>query len=335
MKFDIFHEGDLMEILNVEAEAQIQRWSTGFEFLDALCGGGLPRGLTEMFGNESSCKSALLNHIMGHCLSVGGASQLYDQEDAFEVPRFQNLTGLTLEKFIDRDSKNRITSDSKFIPARADTLEEMLADVETQSAHWREHILTPEAPILFGLDSLASTESKAEAERGYDKQEMASIPAALSRNLKKTISAAHRANFMLLVINQTREKVNVMFGDKTSTPGGKAIKFYAMMRIKMQNIKTRPDGLDIQLTTVKNKIDRPKRTLVMPFNYETGFSDIETAKYLLKAYGYLKQSAKKIQIKTNKGWIEMPKDTDDPRLIKLALKLYHANHRLVRNAGDD
>lgn len=314
-----------MEVLEVGIDDGV-RYSTGFMMLDAMLGGGLPRGVVEVYGNESTGKSALSTQIIGHCLRVGGCAKLYDQEDAFTPQRFEQLANVSLQDYMHFNNKKQVLEDSNFIPVRAETLEDVLADMPAQSAVWYKNgVCSDGAPLIFNLDSLAQTETKAEESRGYDKQEFSSTAATLSRNLKKTATATHKHGFIFLVVNQMREKVGVMFGDKNTTPGGKAIKFAAMLRLQLQNFKTLENGNLIKFTSKKNKVFYPFRTLIMPFDYDTGFSDFGAAVETLKLLKLATLSAKSIIVRGENKDYTFPKHPDDEgklKLIKFAVRKY-------------
>lgn len=333
-----------VEILDIEAEGYYERWSTGFRMLDCMIGGGLGRGVVEVAGKESCGKSMLCYQIMGNCLRKGGAAQLYDQEDAFIPDRAEQLMRVRLADVMARQQDGKLDAvNSRFIPSRAESLEDLLEDTSVQSKLWRtSDILPHNAHIIFCMDSLAGTETNAEVSRGYHDKEYASIPASLSRNLRKTISVAHRQRFTLLLINQVRDKIGVMFGKKTDTPGGNALKFYCMLRIEMTIIKTLPAGKLIRLRSIKNKMDEPMRTLVMPYTYRRGFDDFETARETLIRLKAGKRTSGAFQVRTDDGsWVNFPKvkkdyDKDSRNfIITHALKIYRQHDRLVDQKDSD
>ena len=259
-------------------------------------------------------------------MKAGGAS-LYDQEDAYDPGRLSLINDIDLTDYIEMTSKGQISEDSRFIPVHADYLEEILEDTVKQSALWRKSVVAGDAPVSFVFDSLASTETKDELSRGFDKVEMGSTPRSLSRNLKKVTHHTIKNRYMLLIVNQTREKIGVMFGDKETTPGGRAIKFWSVMRIQLTNIKSEPDGLTIRVTTKKNKTFIPFRTLVMPYKYDTGFSDFLTAIETLKRLGWLTLTAKNYIITVSAGKvISVSRENITPqweaKIINYAVKRY-------------
>jgi RecA/RadA recombinase len=327
-----------MEILDVEQAAYSERWPTGFGFFDDCIGGGFVRGMIEIAGNESTGKTILAMQMAVHNLLRGGCVKLYDQEDSFAPERIREVTGASLADFMSFNTrKGEQVADimeSRFLPARAESLEEMFADIEAQAKLWREYETgAVDQPIYFILDSLATAETTAEADRGYDKKEYASVAGFLSRNLKKLTSAIHKYRAVFIVINQMRDKVGVMFGEKTSTPGGKAKNFSAVMRVRLSNVKTLPDGFLVKAYTKKNKTDRAMCDIVMPFSFDHGFTDLATAIHTLKHYKLLRAIPRKgYQVKTPKQTIDFPLALPvehQAKLIKYARAVYKQNGRLV------
>jgi len=332
-----------MELLDIEVkDLNRNRWSSGFNLVDIMLGGGLTSGIIEVFGPPSIGKSALASQIAGHRLVCGSCVQHWDQERVFDLDpkRVAMLMGAELGAYIQRDKKGNISKDSQFIPVRADHLEELLEKSEEQAAYWRYNELLPvDEPIVVLLDSLASTETLEEDKRSYQKQEMASMASALSRNLRKFIKTMSRYRMIFLVVNQVRKKVGVLFGKNTDSPGGEAIKFYANMRIEMNRIGKLDGGAEVSLTTIKNKISYPYRKLVLPFYYASGFSNADSAIGTLCAFGYAKHTSKNLMVRPSlkKDFVKYPLPLNTAirsKLMGMAEKVYAYNDCVIKTRFD-
>jgi recombination protein RecA len=288
---------DIIDLLSDSEKSPIPRFSTQFLQLNSLLGGGFPRGITELYGGESTGKTTLALQLGGHFTREGGYTRLWDQEDTFQndpksLDRIKGLLGINdFSDYINnltvanKRSKSNGKKFSSLVVARAETMEEMLHEIESNAAMFRsQKLIPPDQPIYEIDDSLAATETLAEESRGYADKEMASLPASLSRNLKKFTKAAYKYNIVLLCVNQIREKIGVIWGDKDTTPGGRAVKFYAQIRLKMTVVKSLPGGAIVQIQSVKNKVNIPKRRLLMPFTYMGGFSAFDTAMLTLQQF---------------------------------------------------
>lgn len=233
------------------------RIPVGVIAVDRVVGGGIPSGkLTELYGGWSAGKTRLLLHIIVQALAAGGWAVLIDTECALEAG-LCDLVGLDVnhEKFIYVN------------PDKVETIEDVFAFVSKIITVVREE--DPEGLLLIGFDSLAATPTKEDLEGDDDISEGANIAAArraklIGRGIRKLASRVYRTHVCFVMVNQLRDKFNVMFGDKTETPGGKAVKFHSSLRMKLQLIKKLKDkktdeqvGNNVKLVVEKSRIGNP------------------------------------------------------------------------------
>lgn len=344
-----------MDVINLLDDEELDgiedvRYRMNSRFLDVAIGGGFPRGLIEVYGKESSGKSMLMLQQAGAVLRAGGCALIFDQEDYFQqsksnMNRIKVLLGI--DKFSDyviKDKKGITSKDSQLIVIRADTLEEALKTTDSQAKYWRtDGICAETAPVFVGHDSLAHTETEAESSRDYNAKEYASSAGVLSRTLKKFSTAAYNYGIVYFVLNQMRDKIGVMWGAKTGTPGGNAVKFAAHIRIQMSVMKTNPDGCDILFQIKKNKTFIPNREFIMPFTYMAGFDDLGAAIMVLKRFGLLVQTGKGYNVRKPKDKeynYHFSKNMDESqrdKLIDFGLKVFAQNEYLAgrKKAGEN
>lgn len=234
------------------------RIPVGIIAVDRVAGGGIPSGkLTELYGGWSAGKTRLLLHIIVQALEAGGWAILIDTECALEAG-LCDLVGLDI-------------SHEKFIyvnPDRVETIEDVFKFVEKTINTIRAE--DPEGFLFVGYDSLAATPTREDLEEKEDDISVgANIAAArraklIGRGIRRLASKIYRTHTCFVIVNQLRDKFNVMFGDKTETPGGKAVKFHSSLRMKLQLIKKFKDkktdeqvGNNVKLVIEKSRISRP------------------------------------------------------------------------------
>jgi len=233
------------------------RIPTGIIAVDRVIHGGVPSGkITELYGGWSAGKTRLLLHIIAQTLRLGGWAVLIDEERALEAG-LCDLVGLDVNhpKFIVVD------------PDDIETVEEVFTFVSQTIDIIREE--DPDGFLLIGWDSLASTPTKDDLKENEDIGEKVNIAGArraklVGRGLRKVSSKLFKTHSCLVIVNQLIDRFDVMFGDKTTTPGGKAVKFHSSLRMKLTLIKKMRDkkteeqiGNNVKLVIEKSRIGIP------------------------------------------------------------------------------
>lgn len=230
--------------------------STGCLSLDNVLGGGLPRGrVIEIFGAPSSGKSVLATYLMAQIQKKGGRAVLVDSEFAFS-PEFASKIGL------DVDAMQLV---------QAPNAEEAL-DIVAK-------LVEASAVDIIVVDSVASLVPKDEVEGTVFDQNMALQARILSKALRMLTGAISKSKTIVIFINQTRDRVGVFYGSKTTTSGGNALKFYASVRVEIRkgkNITMNGEekgeviGNFIGINIVKNKCAVPFKQCEVELLYERG-----------------------------------------------------------------
>jgi len=227
------------------------RVSTGIIALDIITNGGIPSGrLTEFFGGESTAKSRLVAHIIAEIQRVGGIAVLNDTEKALDQG-LVDLTGVNMDALIYPDPEEITSVEDIF-----KSLEDTINIVKPQY---------PDKPVAFIWDSVAATPGQKELEEEIGRPEASMLRAKLiGSGLKKYLPAVYKNQITLIFVNQIQDRMNVMFGDQTTTPGGRQIKFLASLRLGMKIIGAIKDdqtkeqiGTTIQMLVKKSKVGPP------------------------------------------------------------------------------
>lgn len=233
------------------------RIPTGIIAIDKIINGGVPSGkITELYGGWSAGKSRLLLHIIVQTLKLGGWAVLIDEERALESG-LCDLVGLDVNhpKFICVD------------PDKIETVEEVFTFISQTIDIIRAE--DKDGFLLIGWDSLASTPAKDDLNESEDIGDKVNIAGArraklVGRGIRKLSSKLYKTDSCLVIINQLIDRFDVMFGDKTTTPGGKAVKFHASLRMKLTLIKKMRDrkteeqiGNSVKLVIEKSRIGIP------------------------------------------------------------------------------
>jgi len=227
------------------------RVSTGFIALNIVTNGGIPSGrLTEFFGGESTSKSRLCAHIIAETQKMGGVAILHDTEKALDQG-LVDLTGV--------DMSNLICPN----PEEITSVEDIFESLETTIKFVRPEY--PDKPVTFIWDSVASTPMLKDLEERIGRPEASMLRAKLiGDGLKKYLSDVYKNNITLIFVNQIQDRMNVLFGDPTTTPGGRQIKFLASLRLGMKVVGSikddqtkEQDGTTIRMLVKKSKVGPP------------------------------------------------------------------------------
>ena len=245
------------QVMGDKDNEAIERFPSGSIALDVSLGGGIPLGrVIEFFGYESSGKSLIATKAMAEVQKLGGTAALIDFEMSFE-PNFARKLGLNPDELI---------------ISQPETMEDGFTVIEA--------LAESNAVDLIVLDSIASMVPKAEFDAEIGKQNIALQARGLSQFLRKLIGICAKTGCTVICINQMRDNVGVMYGDPTTTPGGRALKFYSSIRVKVSKMsggkiekklsggKTEVIGQWIKCTVQKNKTATPFRTCEFPVYFD-------------------------------------------------------------------
>ncbi len=236
-----FGDGSIMRLGDVQAQKKIEIIPTGSLSLDLALGvGGVPRGrVVEIFGPESSGKTTVVLHIIANAQKAGGLAAFIDAEHAMD-PAYAKRLGVNL---------------NDLLVSQPDSGEEALTICET--------LVRSNALDVIVIDSVAALVPKAELEGEMGMATMGMQARLMSQALRKLTGLLAKARTTCIFTNQIREKVGIMFGNPETTPGGKALKFYASIRIDIRrkdNIKDSAGntiGSHVKIKVVKNKVAPP------------------------------------------------------------------------------
>lgn len=251
-----FGKGSVRIMSDHSAAEPVQVISTRCKAIDTISGiGGIPRGrVTEIYGPEAGGKTTLCLQIMAETQAQGGLAAYIDAEHALNID-YARAVGVDVDKML---------------ISQPDTGEDALQIVEM--------LIKSGGVSTVVVDSVAALVPRAELEGDMGDAQMGLQARLMSQAMRKLVSAVKSTNTALVFINQLRDKIGVMFGSPETTTGGKALKFYASMRIdirRIQQIKKSDTviGHIAKVKIVKNKLSAPYRDTEVQLIYGEGLKD--------------------------------------------------------------